>query len=241
MNYNISYNSKKYYPGSIFLSKNYGSYKILGRALDDNIKLDKFIIQFIDTNYITTVKTSTIKSGEVKDPYFPIVHNVGYIGEGIYNSKNNSREYALWNGMITRCYSKSNNNPSYKNVSISSDWFCFQNFANDIKYLENYNLWLINKEEYQLDKDVLQKDIINKIYSKDTCKFLTKKENSDESIYRNILTKVIIAKRISDEYVEEFYNQHEFGKKYNLLYSSISSYLRGIRKSPVNGWIFKYK
>ena len=50
----------------------------------------------------------------------------------------NEREYKLFEGILSRCYSA--NNDSYddygeKNVVVDERWHCFENFLNDIKQL----------------------------------------------------------------------------------------------------------
>lgn len=93
----------------------------------------------------------------------------------------NKKIYYLWSGMINRCYNEKNleKRSTYRDVDVCERWLILSNFVKDVKLLENYNLWLLNKD-YQLDKDIKCDELgMNcKIYSKETCKFITKSENS---------------------------------------------------------------
>jgi len=47
-----------------------------------------------------------IKSGRIKNPYHKSLYGVGYIGQGIYSSKNNVKIYRTWSNILKRCYDK---------------------------------------------------------------------------------------------------------------------------------------
>lgn len=78
--------------------------------------------------------------------------------------------YRAWRGMLNRCYNKKihKNRPSYIGASVSNEWLNFSEFK---KWME-----LQDWKEKSLDKDILL--FGNKIYSKDTCVFVSKKLNS---------------------------------------------------------------
>lgn len=73
--------------------------------------------------------------------------------------------YRRWRDMIKRCYSHKlqNSCPTYKGCSVCDDWLIFSNFKE----------WMIrqNWEGMHLDKGVLSPG--NKVYSPDTCRFIT--------------------------------------------------------------------
>ncbi|MBK4631822.1 hypothetical protein JJQ45_24880, partial [Enterobacter hormaechei] len=127
-----------------------------------------------------------LKSGQVKDPYAISVCEVGFIGVGVPTTINGklTRIYSLWVHMLTRCYSEKYHLdfPSYKGCSVAPRWCCFANFANDIKTLEGYEDWLDPHNKICLDKDA--KDPGNKLYSIDTCRFITSYENIADASYR---------------------------------------------------------
>ena len=114
-----------------------------------------------------------IQRGVVKNLYRPSVYGVGYIGEGVYNYKNNIIIYSCWSGMLSRCYNEKcqEKQPTYKDVTVCEEWKCFQNFAK--WHEENYNPETM--QGWHLDKDILIKG--NKIYSPQTCCFVPKEIN----------------------------------------------------------------
>ena len=159
--------------GEILESKNYKKYKILGKTK----KVSKYLIEFLDTGFQTLVTANRFKDGLVKDLYRPMGKLKGYNGRGPHKESENNKdtkEYVLWISILKRC---SILKEQYKNPEVSEEWLCFQNFAEDIKKLENYESWK-NSTNYHLDKDILSKD--NRLYSKETCLFITQQENQDE-------------------------------------------------------------
>lgn len=231
----INYKSKIYYVGAVFTTDKCGDFEILGRSIKG--KGREYVIRFIDTKYIRTVRIEHIKRGSVKDHYIPLIYGVGYYGVGI---KRTAQEYGLWYDMIKRCYSdrELSRRPSYKKVCVCSRWYNFQNFCDDIKTIGGYNEW-VNGSNYCLDKDILQKDVEFKIYSKETCVFITQSENVSERNKR-ITDRKFIATRLSDGYSEIAYNKTEFMEKYNLVsHGCIRDCLNGIYRQ-YKGWSFKY-
>lgn len=81
--------------------------------------------------------------------------------------------YNLWYQMLRRCYDqkqwKRSRGKSYANCNVSDRWKYLSKFANDIKYLDGYRYWE-NGFKYCLDKDTTVSN--NKIYGRDTCRFI---------------------------------------------------------------------
>jgi hypothetical protein len=77
--------------------------------------------------------------------------------------------YIKWKDMIRRCYSSvlHAKRPTYISCSVSDEWLTFSNFKN----------WMIKQdwEDKHLDKDLLIPE--NKLYSKETCLFVTSEVN----------------------------------------------------------------
>lgn len=73
--------------------------------------------------------------------------------------------YVRWYNLISRCYSTAalNKRPLYGDCTVCDDWLIFSNFKS----------WMITQdwENKQLDKDL--KILGNKIYSPDTCLFIS--------------------------------------------------------------------
>lgn len=77
--------------------------------------------------------------------------------------------YQAWGNMLKRCYSTKykERNPTYKNCTVSAEWLTFSVFKS---WMEGQD-W----EGKQLDKDILFEG--NKVYSAETCVFVTKAVN----------------------------------------------------------------
>lgn len=78
--------------------------------------------------------------------------------------------YKRWIHMLARCYSKRELNlrPTYHGCTVCEEWHRFSNFK---RWMESQD-W----QGKQLDKDLLVKG--NKIYSPDTCIFISQQLNS---------------------------------------------------------------
>ena len=78
--------------------------------------------------------------------------------------------YNIWSHMITRCYSETyqKKKPTYKSCTVCDDWLIFSNFR---KWMDSQYWYMLC-----LDKDILVKG--NKIYSPETCIFISKELNS---------------------------------------------------------------
>ena len=118
-----------------------------------------------------------IKNGGVNNPHLLSVHNVGFLGEGVYKSINNRKKtiaYSKWNSMLERCYSEKlqEKHPTYKGCSVTKEWHNFQNFAK--WYEDNYNPKTM--KGWDLDKDILIKG--NKVYSPETSCFVPNEVNT---------------------------------------------------------------
>ena len=147
------------------------------------------VIQFLDSHgYTKKVQYSKCKSGEIKNPFHPSVHGVGYLGvmsngkiPKVSENGKQTREYATWRNMLKRCYDFQSleRNPTYQGCSVVERWHSFSNFLEDMPKIENYPLWLNNPNQgISLDKDLKCKG--DKVYSLETCCFLTRSDNAKE-------------------------------------------------------------
>ena len=118
---------------------------------------------------------SSIKEGQVKNPYFRSVEGVGFLGVGDFKCSINGKvteEYTAWRSMLVRCYNKEflSKNPTYQDCSVCDDWHNFQNFS----------YWYTREDEsgrgHAVDKDILVKG--NRIYSPKNCCLIPKGLNS---------------------------------------------------------------
>ena len=78
--------------------------------------------------------------------------------------------YKRWEGILKRCYSDKYKaeHQNYDDCFVSEDWLMFSNFK---RWMENQD-WFGN----EIDKDLLVTG--NKVYSKDTCLFVSKRVNN---------------------------------------------------------------
>lgn len=124
-------------------------------------------IEYIDNfGYITTTSLQHLNSGSLKNPYYPTVFNIGYIGVGQYIasvSGRNTIQYDAWRNMLRRCYCPSyqSSQPSYIGCVVDPIWHNFQTFAGWYCNHPNYN------KGYHLDKDIIIEG--NRIYGPQYC------------------------------------------------------------------------
>lgn len=130
-------------------------------------------VRFIDSGYEFNATASNIRAGKVKDILAPSVCGVGIIGEGSYlasMNKKHHKAYKKWFDMIYRCYSDSKikRRPTYAECEVCEDWQNFQVFAD--WFYDNFI------DGFDFDKDILNPG--NKIYSPESCIFVSHEENS---------------------------------------------------------------
>lgn len=108
-----------------------------------------------------------------------LVQGVGISEKGLYsktitiNGKSRAtKEYALWSGLINRCYSEKSleKNPTYRGCYVSENFKNFQWFAKWCNQQVGFGL-----ENYHIDKDLLSPQ--TKMYSEHTCIFLPREIN----------------------------------------------------------------
>lgn len=217
--------------GKKFETINYGSYTIIDRDVDKRY----YIIQF-DNGYIKKAIIAQIKKGAIKNPYYPSMCGVGYIGTKYVKGH---FLYNRWRNMLNRCYNK--NDKSYKfyggkGIVVCDRWYSFENYVEDCLTLKGYDEEKVKSGELHLDKDLINRDAL--IYSPETCCWIMKKENMKEKILR-VYKRKFIAIRISDGYTEEYNSINEFCDKWGSKYrQGVSECLSGKRETT-HGWGFQ--
>lgn len=137
--------------------------------------------------------------------------------------------------MIDRCY-----NPEcleykyygYLGIDIDEEWHDFNRFLSTVEFVEGWDLEKFKNKDLVLDKDI--KIPGNKRYSKNLCKWVTRKENLGFLPTRS--KKILGIDPNGKEYI--FYNQTQFAKEHGLIQAHISAVLRGERKHHKK-WTFK--
>ena len=90
--------------------------------------------------------------------------------------------YWRWQGMLGRCYNpKFDNYKSYgaKGVTVSEELLNFKDYVEIVSKLPNYEKFLENPNQWQIDKDI-RGDNKKNIYSKDTLSIVQNKDNLHE-------------------------------------------------------------
>ena len=155
---------------TVYQSKNSGCFTITSYLDSYNIG-----VKFVNTSYEMVTHLGSIKSGNVKDPYSPSVYGVGVVGAKYPTMINgrNTKEYGLWQNMLTRCYNDTykNKQPTYIGCEVSNNFKSYEYF-----YEWCQNQIGFNVEGWQMDKDLLVKG--NKVYSENTCVFIPSEINS---------------------------------------------------------------
>ena len=122
------------------------------------------------------VRYDHFKEGKIKCIYERRTFDVGYLGEGKYNTKENGKKtkcYKIWVNMLRRCYDEKyhERQSTYIGCKVSERFLNFQNFGE----WDNDNYYEIEGERMELDKDILVKH--NKIYSPETCIYVPQRIN----------------------------------------------------------------
>lgn len=129
--------------------------------------------------------------------------------------------YAVWTGMINRCYSQSllKRNPSYIGVTVCEDWHLFSNFLDWMKIQD----W----KGKQLDKDIKSGPL--KIYSPNTCCFVDAQRNAEEANAKKFKFNS------PDGVNHEIYNLRKFCRDNDLNYQNMSN-VANKRRAHHKGW-----
>lgn len=160
--------------GNKYSSLNYGDFTLVERNGGYSV------IRF-DTGYVSTVETECVINGTVKDPLYPKLFGIGFIGIGKHkarlgNAKDGFKvlpEYNAWINMLQRCYYakyiiREQGCKAYDDVTVDSEWHNFQNFAEWYKpRREPFDIAGIKRPA--LDKDILATQGCSKVYSPSTC------------------------------------------------------------------------
>lgn len=137
----------------------------------------KFKVKFKETDFIVEAFIENVRAGKIKDPYSKSFLGIGYLGE-FEKVPYWKQAKQLWSNMMKRCYNPNDYMGYYGRAFVDTRWHCFANFLCDLSKLENFQSWLEGKENgkpYNLDKDLKFPD--NKVYSKETCMFVSEYEN----------------------------------------------------------------
>lgn len=133
-------------------------------------------VVFPDTG--TTLRTTKrVLTGSarprLRDPLAKSVFGVGCIGVGSHKAHDgpaDTKAFSIWRAMLRRCYYEPERTAWREGCTVADVWHNFQAFAEWFEH--NYPG---DGGKYQLDKDLAAPG--NKLYSPETCRFITQQEN----------------------------------------------------------------
>ncbi len=172
------------------------------------------------------------------------VCGVGYKLTTLTTELNGSRKpYSVWKNMIYRCYSKSDDKYRFyggNGVTVSDDWHCYDNFRRDIEHLEGFDEFLFYENKLELDKDLLSEE--NKIYSKETCRWVSREDNMSlvkKGKYQPQLVNVKLVALSPNDDLFCIINIPLFADEMGLNKSAIYQTLYDYGNKTHKGWCFK--
>lgn len=126
-------------PGTVLNSKNHGKFKIVKYVSTAEVH-----ILFLKTGFESIVKKRSIEKSMVRDPLFPRVYGVGFVGVGQHSNKSaGGLAYRKWHFMLRRCYGSEFKS---RGDAVCDEWKNFQNFAKWFNENNIKNKILINKD-----------------------------------------------------------------------------------------------
>lgn len=167
-----------YSVGRVFTG-NFGNYKII-----EYKNAREVTVEFED-GYTRKCSSNSLRIGSVKNPNFPTIFGVGYLGEGKFSDAKGFSEsytYKLWRHVLGRVFRKEYE-AHYSDCDIDELWLCYNNFAEWCHNQKGFSSFDDKGERFQLDKDFKLKG--NRLYSPETCIFLPREINQSIVSRRN--------------------------------------------------------
>ena len=228
--------------GSVFETKKYGLVTVLEVCGKELKWSSKCKIRFLKTNSERYISFANLKQGNVKDFESKIVCGVACKGNiDVPNGSYTRKIYELWKVLIGRCYNKKfKAYPLYgaKGVTVCDEWLNFSNFYKEHTEIEGYNLEEYIKGNLVLDKDIKQINLerFERIYSKNTCKWVTQQENNQFQSRKSTKYKYFVAISPNGVKYDKLISQIDFAKEHGLNNKNISRSIQDGTKH--NGWSF---
>lgn len=122
-------------------------------------------VRFNKTRYESDFNVSFVRSGQIRDPYYPLVFDKGFKGLGDYDR--NDPQFRIWKAAMARAYGVR----AREGITVEKRWWSYQDFAADLEELPN-----MGRQSFELDKDALIPG--NKVYRRAACCFLPKAINA---------------------------------------------------------------
>jgi hypothetical protein len=212
-------------------------FKIIAKLPCRHGCMSRYKIKFTNTGTVHEAFRHNVLAGRVRDRYAVSIVGGGSLG-AIKTTPDVLWAYYIWRDLMYRCYKDTNHNFKYyggKGVAVCDRWKVFSNFYEDLPRVEGFNLKLIKEDKITLDKDCKQVGVKYKVYSLETCAFVTLRE---QGYYRENNEIAIIGTH-KDGVIEWARSAREFARKHAIDPSSITKVLKGkLRQSK--GWKFVY-
>lgn len=203
-------------------------------------KRKMYHIEFLDSGYAALADMGDVKKGLIRDRLEPTIYGVACLGYA--SVKDNKKRYNRWHNIISRCYNRKNT--GYHNyggigVSVCDRWLRYDLFLEELPYIDGYREDLYNEGILHLDKDIKQLHLPcgERIYSLETCVFVTKKENEQHRVLNEHLKHSFLATSPDGKFFKVS-GMNAFAKEHGLNSSVISGCLKG-RYKQHKGWTFK--
>lgn len=170
----------------VYHSNLYGPFVILQYVGRNKDKRRLVLIKFLNTGHekIITHKAAmlgyAVDDGALLDPATP----------DMFDDPNKYLDRLLkgiWKCMIGRCYNKNDAQYAYYGgigVTVCDEWKDRDVFLQTVSKVRQFDKYCRNPYNYQLDKDYLQLNVPKhlRVYSKETCIFLSNQDNKNLSI-----------------------------------------------------------
>ncbi|MEI2465174.1 hypothetical protein [Niallia taxi] len=197
-------------------------------------------IKFLKSGYVATAYSNEIRSGLIRDRLEPVIYGVACLGYA--SVKDNENLYNRWFNIISRCYNP--NNGGYHNyggvgVTVCDRWLRYDFFLEDLPLIDGYDKELFENGDLHLDKDIKQQhlDKSERIYSCETCRLVSKRENDKFRVNNEHLRFTFTAISPSGETVKAT-GIKKFAKEQGLNASTIALRLKEKSDKPYKGWVF---
>ncbi|MBR6289477.1 MAG: hypothetical protein IKR19_09080 [Acholeplasmatales bacterium] len=181
----------------VFYSLNYGPYYIVDYAGKRPIagRTKRFVsIRFLNTGFEYDVEIDSARFGNVKDysldPQECGIKKEDFDNDIEYNEIIKKILKSRWTNIMARCYNPKDTtyyNYGALGVTVCEYWHTFNNFLESVVNIPYYTKFYHNPYKYHLDKDYLQQNIpvSQRVYSPQTCMFLSIIDNSNLAIFMN--------------------------------------------------------
>lgn len=208
--------------GMRFKSNNYGWFEVIGRGGY------KYVIRFDHAGYETVAAWREVCEGAVRNPFWPSVCGVGYLGE----AERKHPFYKRWSHMLARCHNPDDKNyQDYGGRGISVDP-SLHSLERYIEYVES----LPGHDDPELDTiDRIDND---GDYEPSNLRWASQKEQRANQRRRSDQRDFIATGPDGVEHLGK--SQRGFARRHGLDDRSLNKCLKG-RSKTHKGWTFRYK